>query len=228
MNIQKRLIPINYTEGRAGKKPIAIVMHLMDGNLKGTDAWFRNPDAKASTHYGVGKDGTVYQWVDEADMAWANGRVDAPKWRLLDPKVNPNLVTVSIEHEGVTGHVWTPEQYKADVELVRAIAGRYGIPLDRDHIIGHSEIYAKKPNCPGKGFDFDLFMSMLNQPTVKSIYRNIVVKGDKKSDCYWLDNAGFAHGLPNWAFYLKFFNKPITTLPQATVDAIPKGDTFTA
>ena len=142
MNIQKRLIPVNFTKGRAGHKPVAIVLHLMDGYLSGTDSWFRNPAAQASTHYGVGKDGTVYQWVEESDTAWGNGRVLNPTWKLIDPKVNPNLTTISIEHEGFSGADWTEAQYLADVELIMTIAGRNNIPLDADHIIIHSEIYS--------------------------------------------------------------------------------------
>jgi N-acetylmuramoyl-L-alanine amidase len=30
----------NYTKGRAGYKPVAIVIHIMEGTLNGTDSWF--------------------------------------------------------------------------------------------------------------------------------------------------------------------------------------------
>ena len=48
-----------------------VILHIMEGILDGTDSWFRNPQAQASAHFGVGKDGRVYQWVDTADKAWA-------------------------------------------------------------------------------------------------------------------------------------------------------------
>ena len=67
MPVLKKLITINFTKGRSGQKPRAIVLHLMGGTLKGTDSWFRNPVAQASTHYGVGKKGEIYQWVLKAD-----------------------------------------------------------------------------------------------------------------------------------------------------------------
>lgn len=223
MNIQKRLIPINFTKGRAGHKPVAIVIHLMDGTLAGTDAWFRNPAAQASTHYGVGLDGTTYQWVEEENMAWGNGRVLSPTWKLIDLKVNPNLYTISIEHEGVSGHIWTDAQYAADAELVKAIAARYDIPLDADHVIVHSEIYAAKPNCAGKGFDKAKLLAMLApKPNIK----NALVKGDKSPAYYWVDNKGIAHGIPTWQFFLDYFGQDPQILPQATVDAIPKGVAF--
>lgn len=223
MNIQKRLIPVNFTKGRAGHKPVAIVLHLMDGYLSGTDSWFRNPAAQASTHYGVGKDGTVYQWVEEADTAWGNGRVLNPTWKLIDPKVNPNLTTISIEHEGFSGADWTEAQYLADVELIKAIAERNSIPLDADHIIIHSEIYSAKPNCTGKGFDKAKLLAML---TPKPNIKNALVKGDKSPAYFWVDNKGTAHGLPTWQFFLDYFGQDPQILPQATVDAIPKGMAF--
>lgn len=226
MNIQKKLIPVNFTVGRYGYQPEAIVLHLMDGTLNGTDSWFRNPDAKASTHYGVGLKGEVYQWVDEKNMAWGNGRVDRPTWELIKPNANPNLYTISIEHEGKSGHVWTGEQYNATAQLVKEIAQRWNIPLDADHVIVHSEIYAKKPSCTGAGFDKEQLLSMLKPQTPE--VRNSLVKGDASAAIYWVDNANVAHAIPSWPFFLEFFGGSYRTLPQSAVDALKKGATFKA
>jgi N-acetyl-anhydromuramyl-L-alanine amidase AmpD len=224
MNIQKRLIQINFTVGRYGYKPEAIVIHLMDGTLNGTDSWFRNPKANASTHYGVGEKGEVYQWVNESDMAWGNGRVDKPTWKLLKPNANPNLYTISIEHEGKSGHVWTEEQYKATADLVVDIAKRWNIPLDADHVIVHSEIYAKKPSCTGSGFDKARLLQMV-KPSEPDV-RNSLVKGDASSAIYWVDNSNVAHPIPSWPFFLEFFGGAYRTLAQSAVDALKKGSTF--
>lgn len=223
MNVTKRLIPVNFSKGRSGFKPMTIVLHLMDGTLKGTDAWFRNPKSQASTHYGVGKKGEVYQWVAEADTAWGNGRVYKPTWKLVRPE-NPNLYTVSIEHEGVSGHIWTEEQYKATAELVQQIAKRWDIPLDRDHIITHSEIYALKPSCTGPGLDMDKFMALVS-PTTS--LQNVLVKGATSPSVYWADGKGILHSIPSWEFYLEFFNGEIKVLDQKVVDALKKGLPFT-
>jgi N-acetyl-anhydromuramyl-L-alanine amidase AmpD len=226
MNIEKRLIPVNYNVGRYGYHPEAIVIHLMDGTLKGTDSWFRNKDAKASTHYGVGVNGEVYQWVEEKDMAWGNGRVDNPTWKGIKPNANPNLYTISIEHEGKSGHFWTGDQYNATAQLVKEIAQRWNIPLDADHVIVHSEIYAKKPSCTGAGFDKAQLLSML-KPQAPEV-RNSLVKGDASAAIYWVDNANIAHAIPSWPFFLEFFGGSYRTLPQSAVDALKKGATFKA
>lgn len=223
MNITKRLIPVNFTKGRSGFKPTAIVLHLMDGTLKGTDSWFRNPTSQASTHYGVGKKGEVYHWVDEADTAWGNGRVYKPTWKLVQ-SANPNLYTISIEHEGVSGHIWTEAQYKATAELIQQVAKHWDIPLDRDHIITHSEIYSLKPSCTGPGLDLDKLMALVSPPTSIT---NTLVKGSASPSVYWADGKGILHGIPSWEFYLEFFNSDIKVLDQKVVDALKKGLPFT-
>lgn len=224
MNIEKRLIPVNYTVGRYDYQPEAIVIHLMGGTLDGTDSWFRNPKAQASTHYGIGKGGRIYQWVEEKNMAWGNGRVDKPTWSLLKPNANPNLYTVSIEHEGVTGHEWTLEQYASLAGLVKEISKRWNIPLDADHIIIHSEIYAKKPDCTGKGFDKAKLLQIV-KPAPTDV-RNSLVKGDGSPSIYWVDNNNVAHAIPTWPFFLEFFGGAFKTIPQQQINSLNKGASF--
>ena len=76
-----------------------LVLHIMQGTLAGTDTWFHDPANKVSSHFGVGQDGTVYQWVDTADMAWAQAA--------------GNPVGISIEHEGNVPDALTPQQITA-------------------------------------------------------------------------------------------------------------------
>lgn len=138
----------HYTVGRSGQTPQVIVLHIIEGSQTSCDNWFANPISKVSAHYSVGLSGEVHQYVKESDTAWANGRVQNPTFSLYKPGVNPNAYTVSIEHEGQNLSFAPEAQLKATVELIQAIAGRLQIPLDRNHIIGHSQIYSAKPNCP--------------------------------------------------------------------------------
>jgi len=221
MKITQKPLKINFTKGRT-HKPIAIVIHLMDGSLSGTEAWFNNPKSQASTHYGVGKKGEIVQWVAEEDTAWANGRIDKPTWKLINARVSPNNYTISIEHEGRSGHIWTDAQYEADAFLVQKICEKWGIPVDADHIILHSEIFAKKPNCAGKGFSKERLLSML-APQVK---KNTLVKGDKSPSVYWVDNNSVRHAIKTWEYYLEYFGGGITTYAQKQVDALKEGKPF--
>lgn len=149
--------------GRNGYRPFGIVLHIMEGTLAGCDSWFQNPEAQASTQYGIGKNGDVHQYVSEDDAAWGNGVLGRPTWPLLIPDVNPNLYTVSIEHEGYTGEPWTEAMLAADVSLVKDIARRWNIPLDAEHIIGHYRIDAiNRARCPGAGLPWERLFSLLN------------------------------------------------------------------
>lgn len=138
----------NFHKGRNGFELRAIVIHIIVGSLESARLTFGDPRSSVSAHYGVGKSGNVVQFVDEGDTAFHAGIVVRPTWRLIDPKVNPNFYTMGIEHEGQPQDAWPDEQYQASAALVREIAGRWKIPLDRDHVIMHREIRASK-TCPG-------------------------------------------------------------------------------
>src|SRR3989344_3627451 len=97
----------NFWVGRKGYRPEAVVIHIMDGTLPGTDSWFANPTSQVSAHYGIGKSGEVHQYVQENDAAWHAGLVNAPVWKLIRPNVNPNLYTIGIELEGKPDEGWT-------------------------------------------------------------------------------------------------------------------------
>ena len=138
----------NFRKGRHGHEPRAIVIHIIVGSLQAADLTFKDPRSSVSAHYGVGKTGTIHQFVDEADTAFHAGIVVRPTWKLVDPQVNPNYYTIGIEHEGQPQDIWPDEQYATSAALVKEIAARWKIPLDRDHLIPHREIRASK-TCPG-------------------------------------------------------------------------------
>lgn len=137
---------------RRGYRPEAIVIHIMDGTLMGTAAWFARRSSGVSAHYGVGRNGEIHRYVDENLAAFHAGLVNRPTWRLLKRGVNPNLYTIGIEHEGFASQPWTDEMYAASGWLIADIARRWQIPIDADHIIPHNAIRRTK-TCPGAGCD---------------------------------------------------------------------------
>lgn len=146
----------NYTPGRFGYKPEAIVIHIAEGTLEGGHSWFNNPSSQVSSHYMVGKNGAIWQFVKDEDTAWHAGGVANPNWSLLKGGVNPNFYTIGIEHEGFTGQGWTDAMYNATSELIATLCLKFDIPLDRNHIIGHYQINSLgRQNCPGNGMSFD-------------------------------------------------------------------------
>ena len=179
MNIIQKKSP-NFWGGRKGYRPEAVVIHIMDGTLPGTDAWFTNPSSQVSAHYGIGKNGEVHQYVSEDDTAWHAGRVDAPVWILIKPNINPNLYTIGIEHEGKPDDVWTDAMKQASAALIREICQRWQIPVDRKHIVGHFEIFSKKPNCPATNKKILDELVELASPQVPSTANLSVEEGVRK------------------------------------------------
>jgi N-acetyl-anhydromuramyl-L-alanine amidase AmpD len=149
MNIKKNLVA-NFSS-REGYKPELIVVHISAGSLTSMTNWFSTPGSQASAHYGVGKDGSILQYVEESNKAWHAGRVNNPSFKLYKPGINPNLYTIGIENEGQDLANATVEQMRSLCELIKDVAKRNNIPLDRDHIIGHFQIDAiNRPYCPSK------------------------------------------------------------------------------
>ena len=149
--------PGNFRKGRPSPYlPIAIVIHIMDGTLRGTDQWFNDPASKVSAHYGIGRKGEVHQYVDESDTAFHAGIVVNPASALVKarPSVNPNYYTIGIEHEGRRSDPWTDVQLQTSILLVAQVALRWRIPLDRDHVLKHHEIRQSK-TCPGDWINVD-------------------------------------------------------------------------
>lgn len=116
-----------------------IVIHVTEGSYGGSIAWFANPSARVSAHYVVrSSDGEVTQTVHDKDVAWHAGNSAV------------NAVSIGIEHEGYESNCrwYTDAMYRGSARLVAYLAQKYGIPLDRRHVIGHAEV----PDPDGHGW----------------------------------------------------------------------------
>lgn len=168
----------NRHKGRLGYRPEAVVIHIMEGSLAATDSWFRAVESRVSAHYGVGRGGEIHQYVGEADTAFHAGRVWKPVWPSLKPSVNPNLYTVGIEHEGKGESEWPDAMYDASTRLIADICTRWSIPIDRAHIVGHREIYARK-TCPNHVVDFERLIAMARTAVVTADRYNFIAQAGR-------------------------------------------------
>lgn len=106
----------NHYSGRGGYHVTHITLHIMAGYLAGTDSVFTNPASQASAHYGIGADGTIHQYVSEADGSYS------------DANYVSNNSTISIEHEGgIPQAECTQACIDASARLCADIAQRYGL-----------------------------------------------------------------------------------------------------
>ncbi len=161
----------NFWPGRDGYMPMAIVEHMMQGTIDETFRYFNGEegDYYVSAHYGIGRDGRIWQFVRDEDTAWANGVLNNPDTSIdwLDEvsreKVNPNLITLSIEYEGFSGQELTEEQYQAALFLHRQLTRRWEIPATNNFILGHDRFdgIERKLN-PGPAFPWERLLGDLN------------------------------------------------------------------
>jgi glycosyltransferase involved in cell wall biosynthesis len=152
LRIQQRRSP-NFGKGRGGWAPRAVVVHTTDGSFEAAASWFEQPESGVSAHYLVGLDGRVAQFVREADIARHAGRILRPQAAIAADSerdgVNPFTIGIEFEDAGDPMDVRRPAaQYDAGARLLAEICSRWDIPLDREHVIGHRELFAAK-ECPG-------------------------------------------------------------------------------
>jgi N-acetyl-anhydromuramyl-L-alanine amidase AmpD len=148
--------------------PIAIVDHISVGTMGSMYNTFANPNAPGSSHYGVGRDGIIHQYVRLSRAAYTQGltaeAIKASKQPLVQQMgVNPNLYCVGIEHEGYAGHGvdgdLTEPQFWSSAWLHKYIQEEcqnefgYRIQLNPYYVLGHFQIDpVRKPFCPGLKF----------------------------------------------------------------------------
>ncbi len=152
--------PNNYTRGRkAGVAVDRVVIHITASKNdydKTVKNWFQNPEqrnknnerVRVSAHYIVGRGGEVVQMVANGDTAHhAN---------------SANRRSIGIEHNATTSrdHAPTDAQYRSSAKLAVWLCSQLGIPADRTHILGHSEVDKKTTHtsCPNSVWDWDTYM----------------------------------------------------------------------
>jgi N-acetyl-anhydromuramyl-L-alanine amidase AmpD len=119
-----------------------VVVHTIEGSYRGAIAWFRNPHARVSSNYVVGRDGSAAQMVSERDIAWHAGN----GWT--------NAHSVGIENEGYAFIPWTftDAEYRASAKIAAAVLRRRLLPIDRKHVIGHNEVPDPRRPWLGGGY----------------------------------------------------------------------------
>ncbi|MCX7569812.1 N-acetylmuramoyl-L-alanine amidase [Tumebacillus sp. DT12] len=143
---------------RPTSNPItSVIIHDIEGSYASAINWFKDPAAGVSAHYVIrSSDGQITQMVAEKDIAW-HAR-------------SYNSTSIGIEHEGYANQTgwYTDSMYRASAALVRNIGQKYGIPLTRDNILAHSELWGNTHTDPGKYWDWNYYMQLVNQNMTKN------------------------------------------------------------
>ncbi|MFI0238581.1 N-acetylmuramoyl-L-alanine amidase [Streptomyces sp. NPDC016845] len=130
-----------------------VVIHVTQETYADTVKIFQNPAKQVSAHYLVrSADGHIAQLVREKDIAWHAGNWDY------------NTRSIGIEHEGWVDKpaYFTDAMYEASAALTASVCARYGVPMDREHIIGHIEVPGTDHTDPGPYWDWSRYIRMVN------------------------------------------------------------------
>ena len=162
--------------GGAPRRQLALCYHTPEepwDDHETTPRWFQNPQANASTGYYADSDGDLWQMVRDRDFAWAQGtrtrsrpntRFPRPAWWRSE-YVSYNTCMLSIEIEGYArsiGRTFTlgSRQFQTVAAWAAYQCRKYGIPVDRRHHIGHSELCTTKSD-PGADFPWSALLEAI-------------------------------------------------------------------
>ncbi len=156
----------NYTNASRTAADIdSIVIHTTQGSYAGTISWFKNPASDVSAHYVVrSSDGQITQMVDDRDKAWHASCY--------------NSRAIGIEHEGFVADpdTWyTEAMYTKSAALTAWLANKWGVAIDRSHIVGHYQVGCTTHTDPGPGWDWTHYMALVaagGQPTFDAGYND--------------------------------------------------------
>jgi N-acetyl-anhydromuramyl-L-alanine amidase AmpD len=139
-----------------------IVIHDTESSYDSAVSAFQKAGNGDAANYIMAADGAVTQMVPDQDVALQAGNY----WF--------NMHSIGIEHEGFAAHgaTWYSQTvYQNTADLVKYLAAKYDIPLDREHIIGHDNVPGPLNDYiagmhwdPGPYWNWNTFMSMVGAP----------------------------------------------------------------
>ena len=139
-----------------------IVIHDTEATWKTTLDLVNDPTYVSWQYSLRSANGQIAQHVDNSDVAWHAGN-----WYV-------NMHSIGLEHEGFAadGAAWYTESlYENSAALVRYLAAKYDIPLDRGHIIGHDQVPGTTTATvrgmhwdPGPYWDWEHYFELLGSP----------------------------------------------------------------
>ncbi|MDF3302443.1 N-acetylmuramoyl-L-alanine amidase [Streptomyces tropicalis] len=130
-----------------------VVIHVTQGGYASAVKVFRDPAHGAAAHYVVRRDGRVTQMIRELDVAFHAG----------DREYNER--SVGIEHVGFVADPssFTDAMYAGSARLTARVCARYGIPVDRRHVVGHAEVPGTDHTDPGPHWDWDRYLRLVRR-----------------------------------------------------------------
>ena len=111
-------------------------------------------DLKVSRHILIKRNGEIIQFVPFNKKAWHAGS------SIYKNEENCNEFSIGIELEGYYTEKYTKHQYKSLQEVSQALINNYK-DLNKDNIVGHSDISPDRKQDPGKYFEWNYYFEGL-------------------------------------------------------------------
>jgi N-acetyl-anhydromuramyl-L-alanine amidase AmpD len=217
-----RFIPAHPNNYQSSNRPYTypiqyVIIHTTQGSYEGAISWFQNPNSGVSAHYVLrSSDGHSTQMVKHKDIAYHAGN-----WTY-------NTKSIGIEHEGwIEQNGWyTDEMMKKSAYITRSMINIYGVPYDRNHIIGHNEVPGATHTDPGPYWDWVYYMRLVGYLPYPDTIVDDLSKGFKRGGPYsswWFENdVGYGYG--GHLFWTYTWTNPVSNWARWTPDLPDTGD----
>lgn len=167
--------------------PEYLVIHYTAGSTAhGAVTWLTNPQAQASAHLVIGRDGAITQLVPFDTVAWHAGASSwegrqglnqysigieldnagrlarqSNQWRAYFGKIYPDDEVIEAKHKNGRGpygwHIYSEKQLEVAAEVGLALFDEYGL-LD---VVGHDDVAPNRKTDPGPAFPMESFRAKL-------------------------------------------------------------------
>lgn len=175
----------NYSNGMS---PIYLMMHYTAGiNLSGAVSWFQNPDAQASAHLVIDRDGSIVQMVAFNRRAWHAGKSKwgnlegmnqysigielvnggklqknlAGQWVNWSKNIIPAVEVTVTKHKNETAEAGWHEYPSAQIEAATKVCALLHKTYNFTDVLGHEDVSPDRKVDPGPLFPMNSFRSIV-------------------------------------------------------------------
>ena len=127
------------------RRPNYVIIHATsDDTADQALRTLTDPERRVSSHYLIGREGTIYQLVDERARAWHAGEA---QWG-ADTDINSGSLGIELDNNG--REPFPNVQISALLNLLGSIAQRYRIPAA--NYLGHGDVAPRRKVDPSSYF----------------------------------------------------------------------------
>lgn len=123
---------------------IVVIHHTAQDSVEQTLKTFTLERTQVSSHYVIGKNGEIYQMLNDLYRAWHGGN---SQWG-SNTDLNSSSIGIELDNNGF--EAFSPRQIESLLNLLKDLKEKYKIPTA--NFIGHSDIAPTRKNDPNRTF----------------------------------------------------------------------------